>query len=223
MGKRFPHSCKASHLNVFLGAPPSWTSQPLLALRHLLTPYTPAEKAGLARARHISTEGMGYVAIQSSKPQTLGYSLADSPVGLLAWILEKLHDWSDAYPWTEDEVLTWVSIYWFSAAGGPAPSVQIYYEAMHSPEFRVGQESWNGDVKLGISHFPKEIGPLPKLWARTLGPIVYEKVNESGGHFAAWERPESIVEDLRIMFGKVGAGAGGGGGAYGVVKGRDGY
>lgn len=68
--------------------------------------------------------------LQSTQPQPIGFALGDSPVGLLAWMDEKLHDWTDAYPWTDDEIPTWVSIYWFSSAG-PAASIRIYYEAQH--------------------------------------------------------------------------------------------
>lgn len=72
-----------------------------------MTPYTPAEKAGLARTADFFTQGCGYFSEQSTKPQTIGYSLPDSPVGLLAWIYEKLVSWTDEYPWTDDE--SWYS------------------------------------------------------------------------------------------------------------------
>ena len=80
-------------------------------------------------------EGTGYSAVHSTKPQTIGYSLSDSPVGLLAWIYEKLHDWTDDYEWRDDEVLTWVSIYWFSTAG-PAASLRmlrfVFSQSLHT-------------------------------------------------------------------------------------------
>jgi pimeloyl-ACP methyl ester carboxylesterase len=72
------------------------------------------------------------------------------------------------------------------------------------------------DVPLGIADFPMEILNSPRKWRERLGPVVSEKVFEKGGHFAAWECPESVVEQLREMFGK-------GGGAEGVVKGKSGY
>ena len=68
-----------------------------------MTPYTPAEKAGLERTAWFRKEGMGYNNEHSTQPQTIGYSLADSPVGLLAWIYEKLVNWTDAYTWDDDE------------------------------------------------------------------------------------------------------------------------
>lgn len=216
IGKKYPQHCKASHINMIMGSRPSWTKQPLVALQHAVTPYSPRDLKGLARTDWFMNQGSGYRAEQSTKPQTIGYAFADSPVALLAWIYEKLHDWTDSYPWTDDEVLTWISIYWFSTAG-PAANVRIYYEATHTQDVsRDDTMGWIPNVKLGLTHFPQELRVLPKTWARGLGPIVYESENDSGGHFAAWEKPEVIVNDLRQMFGKDG-------GAFGVVKGKDGY
>jgi len=69
----------------------------------LLTPWSPEEKAGIERSEWVQKKGMGYFAEQSTQPQTLGYSLADSPIGLLAWIYEKLVLWTDNYKWSDDE------------------------------------------------------------------------------------------------------------------------
>lgn len=78
-------------------------THPLAYLKYLTTSYTEEEKAGLRRIKWFESEGRGYSTEQSTQPQTLGYSLADSPVGLLAWIYEKLVNWTDAYPWDDDE------------------------------------------------------------------------------------------------------------------------
>lgn len=83
--------------------PPQFTKAPLQFLKFLVTPWSQKEKEGLARTMKFRETGMGYFREQSTKPQTVGYSFADSPVGLLAWIYEKLHDWTDNYPWTDDE------------------------------------------------------------------------------------------------------------------------
>ena len=126
---------------------------------------------------------MGYFAVQTTKPQTLGYSLADSPVGMLGWIYEKLVSCTDSYPWEDDEgmvtrsrigihlldrapanlglaVLTWVSIYWFSLSG-PASSIRIYYELS-----KVGQTATfpKTTVPVGISFFPKELVTFPRAY-----------------------------------------------------------
>ena len=117
-------------------------------MRYLTSSFTSQEQRGFERSKWFQENGMGYFHLQTTKPQTIGFALADSPVGLLAWIYEKLHDWTDNYPWTEDEILTWVCIYIFSTAG-PAASVRIYYEASHAKEYKIGAaQPWVPDVKL---------------------------------------------------------------------------
>jgi len=83
--------------------PPKPLFSPRAYFSHLVSKYTPAEKAGLERTAWFIKKGRGYSVEQSTQPQTLGYSLADSPVGLLAWIYEKLVNWTDEYPWGDDE------------------------------------------------------------------------------------------------------------------------
>lgn len=217
----YPQHCKATHLNFDYGTAPTWSQYPLLSLQHAIQPYTEREKQGLKRSKWFMDEGSGYRAQQSTKPQTLGYALADSPVALLSWIYEKLHDWTDNYPFTDDEICTWISIYWFSTAG-PAATLRIYYEATHSwndPKNKVTRErvgDWIDHVKIGYSHQPQELRVLPKTWIRKLGNVVFEHDSESGGHFFAFEEPDQLVKDVRDMFKK-------GGGAYGVITGRNGY
>jgi hypothetical protein len=179
--------------------------------------------------------GRGYFVEQSTKPQTLAHSLTDSPIGLLAWIYEKLHDWTDAYPWTEDEVLTWISIYWFSRAG-PAASTRIYYEASQGPgDMPMLNEPEKTTIPLGLSYFPAEIASLPQRfvipiafslqdiesdlqysWVSKIGNVVFSNYHAKGGHFAAYEQPEALVGDLKKMFGK-------GSTTYGVVGNHNGY
>ncbi|KAF1972976.1 alpha/beta-hydrolase [Bimuria novae-zelandiae CBS 107.79] len=206
MGVLYPQHVLASHINMIRAHPPSFTLQPALALQHALTPYSPAETTA-------------YRQLQATKPQTLAYAFASSPLALLAWIYEKLHDWTDAYPWTDDEVLTWVSVYYFSTAG-PNAHIRIYYEAGHNPTTLVPSREraseWVDSVKLGLAHFPREITVVPRAWGKTLGPVVHESVNKRGGHFAAWERPDVISRDLQGMFGKKGP-------LYKIVPGRSGY
>lgn len=128
----------------------------------------------------------GYNILQSTKPQTLAYSLSDSPIGLLAWIYEKLHDWTDSYPWDEEDLLTWISIYQFSRAG-PAASVRIYYETFHTPENSFPSLTYNAlmdyipNVYFGLTYNPKDLENVPKAWGRGLGYICYEAENERGG------------------------------------------
>ncbi|KAI9058746.1 alpha/beta-hydrolase [Trametes sanguinea] len=205
---------KAWLTNMPLTRRPSFFEHPLLYLRDLL-PYDQKTRGGMEKMTRFLKQGCGYWYEQATNPQTLGYSLADSPVGLLAWIYEKLVQWSDDYPWTDDEVLEWISIYWFSRAG-PAASLRIYYEMTE----RYTKERLHGmkldSVPVGIARFPGEHYLVPKSWEHTLGRVVFRAEHEKGGHFAAFEQPEALVEDIRHMFGK-------GGGAYGIVPGKDGY
>ncbi|KAH9029788.1 alpha/beta-hydrolase [Lactarius deliciosus] len=123
--------------------------------------------------------GRGYSAEQSTKPQTLGVSLADSPVGR---IYEKLVTWTYVYPWTDDEV-----------------SVRIYYELAQAGQVVSFPKT---TVPVGLSYFPKDLVQFPRA------KVMFESEHEVGGHFAAYEQPEALVSDLRKMFGKSGHAAG---------------
>ncbi|KAK8156403.1 Alpha/Beta hydrolase protein [Phyllosticta citrichinensis] len=162
MGLLYPESCLASHINMVRAFPPNVAS------------YSEAEKQGLERSAWFVKDGAGYNLQQRTKPQTIGYALTDSPVACLAWTYEKLHDWTENYPWTDDEVLT------------------------------DRLSDWVPKAKLGVAHFPKELTVVPRSWAHTLGPVVHESEHSGGGHFAAWERPDDLVRDLQALFGKKG-------------------
>ncbi|KAI2620868.1 microsomal epoxide hydrolase [Xylaria nigripes] len=229
MSKNYaPAHVKAQHLNIGVYPPPTLMKNPIAFLRTMLSAlvlgFSEREKKGFERSKWFQDEGSGYNQIQSTKPQTLGYGLADSPVALLAWIYEKLVDWTDEYSWTEDEVCTWISIYWFSRAG-PRAAHQLYYEMVHAKDAKTLKEkqekgilasdindivAWQ-DVKVGFGHFPRDVICLPTYWGHGVGRVVYEKNHEKGGHFAAWECPDTLVGDLRAMFGV-------NGGAHGAVK-----
>ncbi|KAF8258647.1 Alpha/Beta hydrolase protein [Lactarius quietus] len=192
--------------------PPSFREHPITVLKQLIASFTVRERQHSAHTKNFLKNGRGYSAEQSTKPQTLGFSLSDSPVGLLAWIYEKLVTWTDAYPWSDDEVLTWVSIYWFSRAG-PAASVRIYYELARASQVVSFPKTI---VPVGLPYFPKDLVQFPRTWLRAQAKIVFESEHEIGGHFAAYEKPEALVGDLRKMFGKSGP-------AVGVVPGCTGY
>ncbi|KAI0206210.1 microsomal epoxide hydrolase [Astrocystis sublimbata] len=219
MGMNYaPKHVKAQHLNMDYYPQPTFLKTPWAWLRTmvaaLVTGFSEREKKGFERAQWFKDEGSGYFAVQGTKPQTLGYGLTDSPVAVLAWIYEKLVDWTDDYPWTEDEVCTWISIYWFSTAG-PRFSLQLYYEHLHTENAELAKKkeakgiqsatmaqlmAWQ-DVKVGFSHFPRDVLCLPNYWGYGCGRVVFEKDHDRGGHFAAWECPDEIVDDLRTMFG----------------------
>ncbi|KAG5719236.1 Epoxide hydrolase 1 [Termitomyces sp. T112] len=214
-----PKHSKAWHTNFPISGPPT-ISRPLLWLNHALSAlpflsYSKREIAGFERTVWFQRWGRGYYAEQTTRPQTVGYSLTDSPVGLLAWIYEKLVEWTDSYRWDDDEILTWVSIYWFSRAG-PTASTRIYYEAFKAADGKdILSLGVHTKIPVGYSYFPKELVISPRSWTQVPN-LVFQAEHEEGGHFAAYEKPEILVGDLRKMFGK-------GGGAFGVVKDKNGY
>ena len=203
MGLLYPDSVLASHLNFILTLPPSPLSTPLLVLQYLTGRLSPEEKEGLKRTQEFTENGSGYNNIQKTRPHTLGFALADSPVALLAWIYEKLRDWTDQYKWTDDEILTWVSIYMFSDAG-PDASIRLYYDIVNPTagkgiDGKIETFMKYNRVPLGLSYFPKDVIVLPSSWGRTLGPVKFEKRHTEGGHFAAYEKPELLVSDIRAL------------------------
>lgn len=204
-----PQHCRAYHINNAAPAEPQSQEDKL----------SESDLKGLARTQQFTSSGRNaYYLLQSTQPQTLAYSLTDSPIGLLAWIYEKLISWTDEYPWTDDEILTWVSIYYFSTAG-PAACLSLYYEMEHGVDGTTAfdkAKKYIANVPLGVARFEKDLILLPRPWNQTLGPVVWESSSEKGGHFPTWECPEAIVADLRSMFGQTGK-------LFGCVDGSDGY
>lgn len=140
---------KALHWNLVPSRPPTLASPFAFAsfiITHIFNLYSHGEAKGLERTMAIQKNGWGYHHIQQTKPETIAYAFADSPIGLLAWIYEKLHDWTDEYPWTEEEVCSWVSMYWFSRSG-PGASTRIYYETSKG-DYPVEVPAYLPDVKL---------------------------------------------------------------------------
>lgn len=142
----------------------------------------------------ISNEG-AYISIQSTKPDTLAYGLADSPVGLAAWTLEKFRAWSDCggnlnQRFSEDELLTNIMIYWVTNTADT--STEIYYENTHSLP-RVGDIS----VPTGLAIFAGDVVKPPKKWVKHNFNITSLTSIPRGGHFTAMEEPELLAEDIR--------------------------
>ncbi|KAI0823302.1 alpha/beta-hydrolase [Trametes gibbosa] len=210
---------KAWLTNLPIYRDPTLFTYPVYYLQKLALPITTRfndrARIDYEKTKEWYKRGTGYYSEQATEPQTVGYSLADSPVGLLAWIYEKLVTWTDHYPWTDDEVLEWISVYWFSRAG-PAAASRVYYEMTGGYAYEYWKGSERTSVPLGASYFPAELTRPPKQWLNMLGKVVFQSEHDRGGHFAAFEQPELLAGDLRKMFGK-------GGPAYGVVPGKDGY
>ena len=168
--------------------------------RLLLSPYlySNRELASIKSLQYYQKEQNGYMKVQSTRPQSLGFGLGDSPIGLLGWLVEKFHEWMDVahYEMPDDEVLTFVMMHWMQ---GATPGLR-YYKMAFSEK---GESSIMGafsrylDTPVGLSHFPKEISMPPSDWVRWVANEQFRREHDRGGHFAAVECPELLVQDLR--------------------------
>ena len=161
-----------------------------------------AERRYLGELQHWLSEETGYSTQQGTRPQTLAYGLTDSPVGLAAWIAEKMRAWSDCggdveSVFAKDEILANVSLYWFTGAIGS--SFWPYYARHHGPwPLPDGQTV---DVPMGYCEFPTEIVRPPRSLAeRTFTDIRRWTVMPRGGHFAAMEQPQALAEEIRAFY-----------------------
>ena len=183
--------CRGIHLNMPIAMPTA---------EALANPGPADKKAFALRKRYASMEA-GYSEQQSTRPQTLGYALADSAVGQCAWIIEKFHAWTDCDGTPEsaisrDELLDNVMLYWLNGAG--ASSARLYWES-----FKKGFGSDLAKVTLptGCSIFAKELSQPPRSWVeQRYTQLVYWNEVAKGGHFAAFEQPDLFVTELRNCF-----------------------
>jgi pimeloyl-ACP methyl ester carboxylesterase len=188
VGVQDPDHCAGIHLNMPVAAPDPETMSDL----------TPGEQAALASLGHYQAQESGYSKEQSTRPQTIGYGLVDSPVAQAGWVIEKFFAWTDCdgHPenvLTRDELLDNVMMYWLPAAG--ASSARLYWESFAQPP------SDEVSVPTGCSIFPKEIIRCSRRWAeKRFHNIVYWNELEKGGHFAAFEQPETFVNEVRSCF-----------------------
>ena len=160
--------------------------------------FSEAEQRYMNALEQWSFEEGGYVMIQGTRPQTLGYGLNDSPAGLAAWIVEKFRAWSDCdgdveRSHSKDELLTNITIYWVTQTINP--SIRTYYEGMHS----WSQPATRVEVPVGMALFPKDDPPPRELAERFFNVRRWTEMPR-GGHFAAIEVPGLLVEDVRAFF-----------------------
>ncbi len=188
IGARDPEHCAGIHLNMVTVRP-----DPVDNL-------TEREKSAIAGLQYYQDWDSGYSKEQSTRPQTVGYGLVDSPAGLAAWILEKFWAWTDCngHPenaLTRDEMLDDIMLYWLPGTG--ASSARLYWESFG----RGGGGATAVTIPVGASIFPREIFRTSRRWAEKRYPnIVYWNDLEKGGHFAAFEQPEVFVNELRNCF-----------------------
>jgi len=181
--------CAGIHLNFVIVGPPS---------TEIMQNPTPEEQKALMHFAEYQSQGAGYGEIQRTKPQTLGYGLADSPIGQMAWIMEKFQGWSDGATtpddsFDRDRLLDNVMLYWLNNAG--ASSARLYRESFASPNVD------SVSVPTGCSLFPNEIVAPSRRWAeQRFKNIVFWNEAERGGHFAALEVPDIFIQDVRDSF-----------------------
>jgi len=184
-------NCAAIHLNMPLGTPTAET----------MANPTPEEQQALAALAEHRKNGTGYSKQQSTRPQTVGYGLVDSPVGQLAWIVEKFQAWMDCdgHPenvLTRDELLDNVMLYWVTETA--ASSARLYWES-----FKKWGDTTRVELPTGVASFPKEILRAPRRWCEPNFNITHWTTMPRGGHFAAFEQPELFVDDVRKFFATV--------------------
>jgi pimeloyl-ACP methyl ester carboxylesterase len=190
-----PERVLGLHINFVTAGPPPGDADPEAGVT--------AEELERVRERaEYSANERGYSAIQRTKPQTIGMALHDSPVGQAAWIVDKIRWLCDrgADPVcttiTRDEMLTDITVYWVT--GTAASSARLYYESRVTP---AGPPAPYIEVPVGAALFPKEITLPPRAWAEARYNIARWTEMPRGGHFAALEEPELLVEDVRAFFG----------------------
>lgn len=184
--------CRGIHINMPIVAPDPDTMDQL----------TPMEQAALEGMAFYNEWDSGYSKQQSTRPQTLGYGLADSPVGQMTWIVEKFHAWTDCakdgvkHPenaLTRDEMLDNVMLYWLNNCA--ASSARLYWESFRTPNLNPI------DIPVGCSVFPCEIFRASRRWGeQRYSQIIHWNELEHGGHFAAFEQPEVFVKEVRDCF-----------------------
>jgi pimeloyl-ACP methyl ester carboxylesterase len=188
IGIRDPQHCAGIHLNMPIALPDPET----------LGDLTEREKSAMASMEHYQQWDSGYSKQQSTRPQTVGYGLVDSPTAQAAWILEKFWSWTDCDGHPEnvlsrDELLDNVMLYWLPATG--ASSARLYWESFNSPSFDPVK------VPVGCSIYPREIFRTSKRWAeKRFGDLLHWNELDKGGHFAAFEQPATFVDEVRRCF-----------------------
>jgi len=193
MGQLDPERIIGVHVNALVTFPSGDPAE--------LEGLTEAEQERLARFQNFEQDMSGYSAIQGTRPQTVAYGLADSPTGQLAWVVEKFKEWTDpsaALPEDavdRDHILTDVSIYWFSNTAGS--SANLYYETYHDPSLFAPRE--RGTVPTGVAVSTTQDVAIRHLAERDHNVVRWTEFDK-GGHFAAMENPEFLIEDVRAFF-----------------------
>ena len=203
MGRQGPEGLLGIHINLLALA---------IDLKDHLRAESESERAAHKALETFTTDGFGYFLEQSTRPQTIGYSLLDSPVGLAAWLLD--HDTDSYYKisrafvdgdpvgnLTRDNILDNITLYWLTGTG--ASAARWYWESgrAQAAARSAGQAPPPVHVPVGFTTFPGEIFAAPRSWIETVYPnLAYFNAVDSGGHFAAWEEPALFSTEVRAAF-----------------------
>jgi pimeloyl-ACP methyl ester carboxylesterase len=198
MARQAPPGLLGIHVNMPATVPPE-IAKVLASGGPAPAGLSPEEKVAFDGMDALYKKGSGYALMMVTRPQTLGYSLADSPVGLASWFYDKFADWtySGGEPekaLTRDEMLDDITLYWLTNTG--TSSAQLYWEN-NANNFNAVDIS----IPAAVTVFPGEIYRAPKSWAqRAYHKLIYFHEVDKGGHFAAWEQPELLSAEIRAAF-----------------------
>jgi pimeloyl-ACP methyl ester carboxylesterase len=203
MGRQAPDGLLGIHVNLLAGA---------LGIAELLPAESEQEREAHGKLDAFRTDGFGYFLEQSTRPQTIGYSLLDTPVGLAAWMLD--HDTDSYYKisrafvdgepagnLTRDNIIDNITLYWLTGTGASAARWYWEFGRFLAAAMAAGQAPPPVSVPVGFTTFPGEIWAAPRSWVETVYPnLAYFNEVDRGGHFAAWEQPQLFSEELRATF-----------------------
>ncbi|HEV3377229.1 MAG TPA: epoxide hydrolase [Thermoleophilaceae bacterium] len=203
MGRQAPEGLVGIHVSLLAGA---------LGLKDQLPAESEQDRAAHDAVDTFTTDGFGYFLEQSTRPQTIGYSLLDSPVALAAWMLD--HDTDSYYKisrafvegepvgnLTRDSIVDNITLYWLTGTGASAARWYWEFGRFVAAAEASGQPPPAVSVPVGFTTFPDEIFAAPRSWVETVYPgLAYFNEVERGGHFAAWEEPELFTTEMRAAF-----------------------
>jgi pimeloyl-ACP methyl ester carboxylesterase len=203
MGRQAPEGLLGIHVNLLAGA---------IAFKDQLPAESEQERAAHKALETFTADGFGYFLEQSTRPQTIGYSLLDSPVGLAAWLID--HDTDSYYKisrafvdgepvgnLTRANIVDNITLYWLTGTGASAARWYWEFGRFLTAARAAGQAPPMVSVPVGFTTFPGEIWAAPRSWVETVYPnLAYFNAVDKGGHFAAWEEPELFVQEVRTAF-----------------------
>ncbi|NDZ16062.1 multidrug MFS transporter [Variovorax sp. WS11] len=203
MGRQAPQGLLGIHVNMPATVPPD-VAKALSSGAPVPRGLSAAEKAAAASLDKLYKKGGGYAAMMVTRPQTVGYGLADSPAGQAAWMYDKFAAWtfSGGDPersLTKDEMLDDITLYWLTNSA--TSSAQLYWENDNNNFNAVEQKTADIKVPVAVTVFPGEIYRAPRSWTeRSYRKLVYFNDVDKGGHFAAWEEPQLFASEMRAAF-----------------------